>query len=147
MLLVVLAGGRGTAAEGDAVGPIAVVVGTSSPIHDVTIDGLREVYLRRRRIWPDGSASLPVNLPADHPVRRAFSRRVLGRLPEELASHWGRLAFDGVRPPPVLQSAQAVCAYVAVEPSAIGYVPASAVDTSSCRVVFRIAEEGSGVGR
>jgi hypothetical protein len=147
MLLALLAGG-GTAAEGDPVGAIAVVVGTSSPIRDVTVDGLREVYLRRRRIWPDGTPSLPVNLPADHPVRRAFSRRVLGRLPEDLQSHWGRLAFDGVRPPPVLQTAQAVCAYVAVEPTAIGYVPASAVDAASCRVVFRIAEDGgAAVGR
>ncbi len=146
MLLVLLAGGSGGAAEGDPVGPIAVVVGTSSPIRDVTIDGLREVYLRRRRIWPDGVKSLPVNLPADHPVRRAFSRRVLGRLPEDLESHWSRLAFDGVRPPSVLQTAQAVCAYVAVEPSAIGYVPAGAVDAASCRVLFRIAEDG-GAGR
>jgi hypothetical protein len=147
MLLALLAGAGGTA-EVDPVGAIAVVVGTSSPIRDVTVDGLREVYLRRRRIWPDGAPSLPVNLPADHPVRRAFSRRVLGRLPEDLEGHWSRLAFDGVRPPPVLQTAQAVCAYVAVEPTAIGYVPASAVDATSCRVVFRIVEDGgAAVGR
>ena len=142
MLLALLAGGGGTAAEVDPVGPIAIVVGTASPIRDVTVDGLREVYLRRRRIWPDGTPSLPVNLPADHPVRRAFSRRVLGRLPEDLETYWGRLAFDGVRPPPVLQTAQAVCAYVAVESTAIGYVPASAVDAASCRVVVRIVEDG-----
>jgi hypothetical protein len=141
VLLALLAGGGATAAEVDPVGAIAVVVGTSSPIRDVTVDALREVYLRRRRIWPDGTPSLPVNLPADHPIRRAFSRRVLGRLPEDLESHWGRLAFDGVRPPPVLQTAQAVCAYVAVEPTAIGYVPASAVDAASCRIVIRIADD------
>jgi hypothetical protein len=146
VLLALLAGSRGAAVEVDPVGPIAVVVGTSSPIRDVTIDGLREVYLRRRRIWPDGTPSLPVNLPADHPVRRAFSRRVLGRLPEDLEGHWGRLAFDGVRPPPVLQTAQAVCAYVAVEPTAIGYVPPSAIDASSCRVVLRLTENAGSAG-
>ena len=100
------------------------------------------VYLRRRRIWPDGRPSLPVNLPADHPVRRAFSTRVLGRLPEDLEGYWGRLSFEGVRPPPVLQSAQAVCAYVAVEPSAIGYVPQNTVDAASCRVLFRVGDDG-----
>ncbi len=88
-----------------------------------------------------------MNLPADHPVRRSFSQRVLGRLPEDLGSHWARLGFDGVRPPPVLQSAQAVCAYVAVEPAAVGYVPPSAVDTTSCRVVLRIGEDTGGGGR
>ncbi len=136
------------AAEVDSVGPIAIVVGTASPIRDVTVDELREVYLRRRRIWPDGTPTLPVNLPADHPVRRAFSRRVLGRLPEELEGHWRRLAFDGIRPPPVLQSAQAVCAYVAVEPTAIGYVLPGVVDAASCRVVLRLGgEAGTGAGR
>ncbi len=147
-LLVLLVGARVIAADADSVGPIAIVVGTSSPIRDVTVDGLREVYLRRRRIWPDGTPSLPVNLPADHPVRRAFSKRVLGRLPEDLEGHWKRLGFDGIRPPPVLQSSQAVCAYVAVEPTAIGYLPLSAVDSDSCRVLLRLAEDaGAGSGR
>ena len=142
-LLATLIGVGGMAAEVDRVGPIAIVVGTKSPIRDLTVDGLREVYLRRRRIWPDGTPSLPVNLPADHPVRRAFSTRVLGRLPEDLATYWSRLSFEGVRPPPVLQSAQAVCAYVAIEPSAIGYVPPNAVDAVSCRVLFRVGDDGA----
>ena len=141
-LLATLIGVGAIASEVDRVGPIAIVVGTTSPIRGLTVDGLREVYLRRRRIWPDGTPSLPVNLPADHPVRRAFSMRVLGRLPEDLQSYWGRLSFEGVRPPPVLQSAQAVCAYVAVEPSAIGYVPTNAVDAAFCRVLFRVGDDG-----
>ena len=137
-LLAVLVGAGGIAVAVDSVGPIAIVVGTASPIRDVTVDGLREVYLRRRRIWPDGSTSLPVNLPADHPLRRTFSTRVLGRLPEDLEAYWGRLSFDGIRPPLVLQSPQAVCAYVAVEPAAIGYVLPSAVDAAFCRVLLVI---------
>ena len=145
-LLVVLVGAGGMAAEIEPTGPIAIVVGTTSPIRDLTIDGLRELYLRRRRIWPDGRTALPVNLPADSPLRRAFSMRVLGRVPEALESYWGRLAFDGVRPPPVLQSPQAVCAYVAVESAAVGYVPPGAVDASACRVLFRIGDDAP-VGR
>ena len=131
------------AAEADPSGPIAIVVGQASPIRGVTVDALREVYLRRRRIWRDGAAALPVNLPADSPLRRTFSSRVLGRLPEDLESHWSRLAFEGVRPPAVLQSPQAVCAYVGVEPAAIGYVPHGAEDAASCRVLFSIDSAGA----
>ena len=138
---------EGIAAAGDPVGAIAVVVGTTSPLRDVTVDGLREVYLRRRRIWADGTAALPVNLPADHLVRRTFSVRVLGRLPEDLEAHWRRLAFDGIKPPPVLQSPEAVCAYVAVEPAAIGYIPSNAVDGAFCRVVLRITDAGEASAR
>jgi hypothetical protein len=42
------------AAETEPSGSIAIVVGHASPIRGVTVDALREVYLRRRRIWRDG---------------------------------------------------------------------------------------------
>jgi hypothetical protein len=117
---------------------LVVVVGKDSPIRAVTLDTVRDVFLRRRRLWPDGSRAMPVNLPADSPERRAFSERVLGRLPVELVDYWNRLYFDGIRPPLVLRSPDAVCAYVATEPAALAYVPVAAVDTASCRVVLEL---------
>lgn len=134
--LVAMAALPGAAAEGDRAERIAVVVGAASPLRSVSVDTLREVYLRRQRVWPDGGAVLPVNLPPDSPVREAFSRRVLGRRPTDLESYWRRLYFDGVRPPAVLRTPQAVCAYVGVEPSAIGYLPAGAIDPAHCRSVL-----------
>jgi hypothetical protein len=50
--------------------------------------------------------------------------------------HWNRLYFDGVRPPLVLGTADAVQAYLAAEPAAVGYVPVDAVDVARCRVVL-----------
>ena len=76
------------------------------------------------------------NLPATSPVRETFSKRVLGRAPQDLASYWDRRYFDGIRPPLVLQTAEAVCAYVGVEPNAIGYLPLGDVDPEACRVVL-----------
>jgi len=119
-----------------ASGPIAVVVGRGSDLRDVTLDTLRELYLRRRRVWPNGNRVIPVNLPADTEVRARFSKRVLGRSPDELAGYWNRRYFEGVQPPLVLQTPQAVCAYVAVERDAIGYVPLDEVDRAACRVVL-----------
>jgi hypothetical protein len=113
-----------------------VVVGKDSPIRAVTLDTVRDVFLRRQRLWPDGSRAMPVNLPADSPPRRAFSERVLGRRPMELVDYWNRLYFDGIRPPLVLRSPDAVCAYVATEPAALAYVPRDAVEETSCRIVL-----------
>jgi hypothetical protein len=123
---------------------LVVVVGKASPIREVTVDTVRDVFLRRQRLWPDGSRAMPVNLPADSPQRRAFSERVLGRLPGELIEYWNRLYFDGIRPPLVLRSPDAVCAYVATEPAALAYVPADAVDEERCRIVLELpaAEKG-----
>jgi hypothetical protein len=126
------------AAAPEADGAIAVVVGNDSSVRDVTVDTLREVYLARRRVWPDGSRVIPVNLPTDSSVRDAFSKRVLGRAPRDLASYWNRRYFEGIRPPLVLRSAGAVCAYVAVEPTAIGYLPAADVVRATCRVVLTL---------
>jgi hypothetical protein len=135
-----LLGGQTPTVEHAHAEPIAVVVGARSPIAEVTLDTLRELYLRRRRVWPDGSRVTPVNLPVDSDVRRRFSKRVLGRLPEDLSAYWDRMYFDGIQPPVVLRTAQAVCAYLAAEPTAIGYLPNGEVDTHDCRILFVLPE-------
>jgi hypothetical protein len=117
-------------------GQIAVVVGRWSDVREVGIDALREIYLRRQRVWPSGRRVMPVNLPADDPLRDAFSRRVLGRETRDLVGYWNRRYLDGVQPPLVLKTPQAVCAYLAVEADAIGYVPTGEVDHAACRVLL-----------
>ena len=120
---------------------IAVVVGSSSGIANVTVDELRELYLRRQRIWQTGEAAVPVDLVKEHPARNAFSQRVLGRAPEDLQTYWSRRRFDGVRPPIALETSHAVCAYVASDASAIGYLPLSDVDATVCRVLLVLSDE------
>ena len=135
-----LLGGDAEATDQAHIEPIAVVVGTHSDVAEVTLDTLRELYLRRRRVWSDGSRVVPVNLPADSDVRRRFSKRVLGRLPQDLSAYWDRQYFDGIQPPLVLRTAVAVCAYLATEPKAIGYVRRDEVDANGCRVLFVLPE-------
>jgi hypothetical protein len=123
-------------AEEAAAPEIAVVVGRESFVREISRDDLREIYLRRRRLWPNGTLAVPVNLPAGHPLRDGFSRRILGRSVQDLVSYWSARYFEGIRPPIVLPSSAAVCAYVATEPGAIGYVAAADAD-ETCRVVLR----------
>jgi hypothetical protein len=140
VLAAVLLADEAPAAETGQPGTIAVVVGRASRIEGVTLDVLRDLYLRRIRVWPDGSRVLPVNLPADAPLRETFSKRVLGRPPRELASYWNRRWFEGIQPPLVLRTPEAVCAYVGVEPNAIGYVPLADVDRTACRALLVLEE-------
>jgi hypothetical protein len=74
-LMLVLHAGASGPAVGEPGMPtaMAIVVGVDSPIRDLTPDVLREVYMRRRRVWPDGRRVMPVNLPADDPLRSSFS--------------------------------------------------------------------------
>jgi hypothetical protein len=127
-----LLAGSDVAAEG-----IAVVVGRDSSVRTITRDELREVYLRRQRLWSNGTPVIPVNLPAGSALREQFSRAVLGRSSQDLLAHWNARYFEGIRPPAVVPSAAAVRAYVAAEPAAIAYLPLEDVD-GTCRVVLTL---------
>jgi hypothetical protein len=118
---------------------IAVVVGRESFVTEVTRDGLRELYLRRQRLWPNGTLAIPVNLPVGNSAREHFSKLVLGRSSRDLVTYWNGRYFDGIRPPIVLSSAAAVRAYVAAEPAAVGYLPATEVD-ETCRVLLTLSK-------
>lgn len=134
---VFLETGPGMTDTRPAPGSIAVVVGKDSAVKAVTVDELRELYLRRQRLWPNGTRALPINLPADNPVRDRFSRLVLGRAPQDLVSYWNARYFEGITPPTVLTSPAAVSAYVARDPTAIGYLPLADV-SDRCRVLLTL---------
>lgn len=114
---------------------IAVVVGEGSFVTHVSVDDLRELYLRRTRLWPNGTRVIPINLPPDNSVRERFSRLVLGRSTQDLVSYWNARYFDGITPPVVLPSQAAIRAYLAVEPAAIAYVLAEEV-RDGCRTLL-----------
>jgi len=136
LALLALAAGAPSGAVAEEAGPaIAVIVGRDSFITRVSMDDLRELYLRRRRVWPNGERAIPINLPPDNPLRERFSRLVLGRSAQDLLTYWNARYFEGITPPTVLPSSAAVRAYLAAEPAAIGYVPTADVD-DTCRTLL-----------
>ncbi len=124
---------RGEAETGAAA--IAVVVGRDSIVTQVSPDELRELYLRRQRVWPDGTRAIPINLAPGSLLRERFSQLVLGRSTRDLVSYWNARYFEGIMPPATLPSTAAVRAYLKVEPAAIAYLPLAEVD-DTCRTVL-----------
>ena len=86
------------------------------------------IYKRKKLFWGDGSRIQPVNLPADHPLRREFSQHVLKNLPEAQAQYWNSMYYHGVFPPHVVASPEAMMRFVEETDGAIGYVSACNVD-------------------
>ena len=121
---------------------IAVVVGPASAVRSVTKDVLREIYLRRQRVWQDGTRVIPVNLPVTSPVRETFARLVLGRSTQDTVAYWNARYFEGITPPQVLPSARAIRGFLEAEPGAIAYLPIGDVDDKTCRTVV-ILEPGN----
>ena len=117
-------------------GRVAVIVHPERRA-ELSLDEIAQIYLRRKRFWTDGSIIVPLNLPSTASLRVHFSQAVLNQTETRLADYWNRQYFYGVLPPATLASTEAVRRYVASDPNAIGYVPASEVD-GSVRVILHL---------
>lgn len=116
-------------AAADETEPLAVIVANTQVGRLSGLVDLSLIYRRKKLVWINGERLRPINLPPDHALRRTFSQQVLGSSPEGLASYWNAMYFQGISPPHVLASEEAVLRFVADTPGAIGYVSACKVDT------------------
>lgn len=108
--------------------PIAVVGAAGSPLEKLSVETVKLVFKRKSLMDTQGNRWVPVNLPAANPLRRVFSLAVFDALPEEMEEYWNEQYFQGVNPPEVLSSEEAVLRFVVSTPGAVGYVRASRVD-------------------
>ena len=137
--LLLLLAGPTPAARADA--EIAIVVARDGPVPRLSgpLDRRRlaRVFRGQIKVGRDGQRLHPVNLPARHPLRVAFSRALFHRSPEEMAQYWNEQYFQGNTPPHVVASEEAMLRFVARTPGAIGYVAACHVD-DRVRVILRL---------
>jgi ABC-type phosphate transport system substrate-binding protein len=102
--------------------PFAVIAASDVTTPHLTRESVALIFRRKQNYWENGTRIQPVNLPPTHPLRRAFSRTILGHAPEALEDYWREMYFHGVLPPHVLASEEAVILFVGSTPGAIGYV-------------------------
>lgn len=101
---------------------IAVIVARDAPEQTLDAGTLRDIYLKKIFLDASGRRFIPVNLPADAPLREAFTRALFRKSSDELQDYWNQNYFHGITPPYVLASEDAVLRFVAQTPGAIGYV-------------------------
>jgi len=92
----------------------------------VPLSQIAAIYLLRVTTWPDGSHIVPVNREAGSRIRQEFTARVLQQDNAELAIYWNEMHFQGMMPPLVQESEQAVIAFIRNVPGSIGYISESA---------------------
>lgn len=136
LILGLVTGVRASAASGAA---FAVIVAADVPAHALTRESAAFIFRRKQLYWRGAGRMQPVNLPAGHALRRAFSQCVLGQEPQAMESYWREMYFNGVYPPFVLESEQAVVLFVGKTPGAIGYV-SSCPSGSDVRVVLVVGD-------
>lgn len=107
---------------------LAVVTQQSSPLNNLSLDDLKRVYLRKSLLDSRGNRWIPLNLPVDHELRQRFSVALFNNTPEEQEQYWNEQYFQGINPPEVLASEEAVLRFVEITIGAIGYVHKRNVD-------------------
>ena len=127
-LLFALAAGSPCAARGQ----IAVIAHPDSPVLDLSLEELSQIFLGQVTVTDAG----PVTL-AEHAAARAdFYRSILGMAEAQVDRHWIGVVFRGgdASPPRKLSDAASVRDFVASNPGAIAFVALASVD-GSVRVV------------
>ena len=115
---------------------VAVVVGAKSDISTLTGEQVSSIYLGKSDKFPNGSTALPLDQTAGSAIRGLFYDKVTGKSEAQVKAAWSRLVFSGKgTPPKEISSSAEVKKLVTANPSTIGYIEKSAVD-SSVKVVF-----------
>ena len=100
-----------------------VVVNDQNAVRAMSRAQVSRYFLKKISRWDSGAVAMPVDLPANSPVREAFSRRVLAKSVSSVKAYWQQQIFSGRDvPPPEKPSDDAVLEFVQTNPAAIAYV-------------------------
>lgn len=116
------------AMPGSADETLAIVTQRSSTTESLSFETLKRVYLRKSLLDKNGMRWIPLNLPIDHQLRQGFSLSLFKKTPEDQEDYWNMQYFNGIHPPLVLASEEAILRFIAITPGAIGYVHKHHVD-------------------
>ncbi len=102
---------------------------------------IADLFLGKTRTMPGTTSRLTVVEQSESsPEYKMFASKLLKLTPSDIKAHWAKMIFTGrARPPKIIRVASDVKAFVASEPTAIGYVDSKLVD-QTVRVLLVIPE-------
>jgi ABC-type phosphate transport system substrate-binding protein len=117
---------------------VVVIVNPKNPAASLTAQQVAALYLGTATTFPSGGPVAMADQPERTGIRGDFYEKATGRTVAQVRATWARITFTGKgMPPKELKSDADVKAFVAADPRAIGYVDASAVD-SSVKAVLKL---------
>jgi hypothetical protein len=111
---------------------LAIIVNTSNPLENLSMEELRRIFLGERGHWPSGRRITLVMMGPDQPERRVILRDVCQMNETEFNYHFLHGLFTGevLVSPKTLATPLGARKFVFNVPGAIGYLRVSDVDTS-----------------
>lgn len=112
-----------------AAAELVVVANAGSGVERLSRDEVINIFLGRYRQLPSGLAALPIDQPAEQPLKAQFYRKLVNKDLAEINAYWARLTFSGkTSPPRQAANAAEVVDWLAHTRGAIGYVERDMVD-------------------
>jgi len=96
--------------------------------------------MKRKILWKSGKRIIPINLPASDPTRKVFTKQILKRGHRTLVEYWNGKHFNGIHPPLVLKSEEAVKRFLRKVPGSIGYIGANNIE-ADLHIVYTIKKQ------
>lgn len=120
---------------------IAIVVSPKNPVRVLNGDAVRRIFGGTLRTFPStGLAATALDQPQSASVHIQFYKKMLKATPERMKRRRAAYLFSGQGTiPKIVADDAAIKAMIKEKPSAIGYIDATAVD-SSVVVVYLIRE-------
>jgi hypothetical protein len=116
---------------------IVVITAHELPIKQISLKELKNIFRRKALLDETGKRWIPLNLEINHPLRQTFSEKVFALHPEEMESYWNEQYFQGIMPPYVVTSEEAMLRFVSSTQGAIGYILPCHLD-ARVQVVMRL---------
>ncbi len=67
---------------------VLIIANGTVPIDTLSVDELREIFMKRRSYWDSKLRIVPINAPDSAPIREEFRNRVLGMTQTEEGRFW-----------------------------------------------------------
>ena len=101
---------------------ILIIMAKDAAITKLTQQQLENIFRKKTLLTVNNERWVPINLIIGDPLRQAFSEKIFKQRPEEMESFWNIQYFNGIMPPYVVSSNEAVLRFVSSTPNAIGYI-------------------------
>lgn len=109
---------------------VVAVVASTSPVTSLSKSQAANIFLGKSKQYPNGVPAVPIDRAEGSAERSEFYTKVSGKSPAQMKAYWSKIIFTGKgQPPKVIADSAALKQLLASNPSAIGYMEQSLVDT------------------
>jgi ABC-type phosphate transport system substrate-binding protein len=117
--------------HGTSAADVVAVVSAKSTVGTLSKSQVADIFLGRVNRFPDGAAAIPIDQPEGSDTRNQFYEIFAGKSPAQIKAFWSKIVFTGRgQPPKAVADGAELKRLIAANPTAIGYIEASQVDST-----------------